>query len=72
MTQETWKMELLMWLLLAGRVLASLMPYIVGIAGGLIVMYFVPPDTPVAGELLVSATVAIGLATGIKGQASAK
>jgi len=65
-------MEFLMWLLLAGRVLLFLVPYLVGATGGLIVLWIIPPPTPTYIKLLIAAAVAVGLTVGANGQPRGK
>jgi hypothetical protein len=65
-------MYLLMWLLLLGRALALLMPYMVGVAGGLLVMFVLPVEVPTIHKLLIGASVAAGVIAGIRGEAPRK
>ena len=65
-------MELLMCLLLAGRILASLMPYVVGVAVGLAVLWIVPPAAPTYIKLLAMVAVTVGLIASVNGQLRGK
>ncbi len=63
-------MDLLLWLLLLVRALACAAPYVAGVAAGLVAIWIIPLEIPLAGKLLIFAIVAAEVVVAIKGPPS--
>ena len=65
-------MEILLWLLLLARFFLRLAPYILGVAGGLVVIHFAGPYIPSGYAPFVFLPVAAGLSYGLRSLLSGK
>ena len=65
-------MEILLWLALVFRILLSLAPYILGAAGGFVVIHFARPYIPSGYAPFIFLPVAAGLSYGLKSLLSGK
>ncbi len=62
--------EFFLWLSLILRICIRLAPYILGLVGAMVVIFFVGPGIPSGYTLLLFAAIATGLIAGLKNHIS--